>query len=56
MNRLGSMIGSGFNLEKMAKLINDPAVDKKILISAIRSAGGLGEQVLFDIIGSKKYS
>ena len=56
LNRLGPIISHSQHIEKLTLLIEDPAVDKKLLFATIRSTGLQGEKILIDIVSSRQYN
>lgn len=56
LNRLGGVIGSTSVLECLCGLLQDPGVDKKLLLATIRAAGPKGEELLLSLLSSKVFS
>ena len=64
LNRLAPLLSpkiSGINqhnhkniITQLTNLLHDPSLDKKLLLSTLRSAGSHGEQTLLDIINSRQ--
>ena len=55
LNRLAPLL-TPQHLRILSTLINDPTIDKTLLLATLRTSGLPGEQLLLDIINSKQHS
>lgn len=46
LNRLGPAISSPATIQQIGGLLDDPSIDKRILMATLRSLGTLGERIL----------
>lgn len=56
LNRLGPAISDPDVIEQLGRLLCDPVIDKRILMATFRSMGAAGEQLLLEVISSRRYS